>query len=225
MNAFAKLRDHMVDDQLVRRGISDERVLRAMRTVPRERFVREGCEALAYRDLALAIEENQSISQPYIVAVMIEAAGIAPGDRVLEVGAGSGYAAAVLGQIAGRVFAIERHETLAALAAGRMAALGYDNVEIRVGDGTEGLPQEAPFAAILVAAGGPAVPPALREQLAVGGHLVMPVGERDDQTLCNISRIGTDRFEDESLGAVMFVPLIGAQGWHEDGTRATRPLS
>jgi len=218
MDEFAKLRDRMVTVQLARRGIRDERVLRAMRTVPRERFVREGFEEFAYRDSALPIEERQSISQPYIVAAMIEAAEIAPGDHVLEVGAGSGYAAAVLGQIAERVIAIERHAKLAALAAGRMAALGYDNVEIRVGDGTEGLPLEAPFEAILVAAGGPAVPQALRQQLAVGCHLVIPVGDPGHQKLCKISRIGVDRFEDAELGAVMFVPLIGAQGWRENGS-------
>jgi len=222
MNEFAKLRDQMVASQLVRRGIRDEHVLRAMRTVPRERFVGEAFEAFAYRDLALPIEERQTISQPYIVAVMIEAAAIEPGDRVLEVGAGSGYAAAVLGQIADRVIAIERHEKLATLAAGRMAALGYDNVEIRVGDGTEGLPAEAPFEAILVAAGGPAVPQVLRLQLAVGGHLVIPVGDPGDQKLCKISRIGVDRFEDEVLCAVMFVPLIGAQGWPEDGSGGSK---
>ena len=220
MADFNALRDRMVDIHLARRGIRDERVLAAMRAVPRERFVREGLEEFAYEDSALPIEDEQTISQPYIVAAMIEAAEIAPGDRVLEVGAGSGYAAAVIGRIAGKVVAIERHPQLGKLAAARMASLGYDNVDIRVGDGTKGLPDEAPFDAILVAAGGPNVPESLREQLAVGGHLIIPVGDPGDQKLCKVSRVSEDRFETENLGAVMFVPLIGAQGWREGGSRA-----
>lgn len=220
MTDFEALRERMVDVHLARRGIQDRRVLDAMRTVPRERFVREGLEEFAYEDSALPIEEEQTISQPYIVAFMIEAAEIAPGDRVLEVGAGSGYAAAVIGQIADEVIGIERHERLATLAADRIAALGYDNVRICVGDGTEGFPHEAPFDAILVAAGGPEVPDALKKQLAIHGHLIIPVGDPGDQKLLRISRLSEDHFESESLGAVMFVPLIGAQGWREDGSRA-----
>jgi protein-L-isoaspartate(D-aspartate) O-methyltransferase len=210
---LARLRDRMVDIHLARRGIRDERVLEAMRTVPRERFVREDLEEFAYDDSALPIEEQQTISQPYIVAAMIEAAEIEPDDRVLEVGAGSGYAAAVLGRIAAKVFAIERHPALVKLARERMAALGYDNVDIRVGDGTRGLEEEAPFGAILVAASGPEVPSALKHQLAIGGHLVIPVGGRDHQQLCKVTRISENRFEEDNLGAVMFVPLIGEQGW------------
>ncbi|MDX3899687.1 MAG: protein-L-isoaspartate(D-aspartate) O-methyltransferase [Sphingobium sp.] len=217
---FDKLRDRMVDIHLARRGIRDKRVLQAMRTVPRERFVREGLEEFAYEDSALPIEEEQTISQPYIVAAMAEAAEIEPSDRVLEVGAGSGYAAAVLGQLAGEVFAIERHAALGDLARGRTAALGYDNVDIRIGDGTRGLEDEAPFDAILVAAGGPNVPSALKQQLAIGGHLVIPVGNPGDQKLCKVTRVSESRFEEENLGAVMFVPLIGEQGWKEDGRRA-----
>src|SRR3546814_907709 len=210
----------MVDTQLARRCIRDRRVLQAMRDVPRERFVREGLEEFAYEDSALPIEEEQTISQPYIVAAMIEAAELKPGDRVLEVGAGSGYAAAVLGQIAGEVFAIERHAPLGKLAQARIAALGYDNVDIRVGDGTRGLMEEAPFDAILVAAGGPDVPGALKQQLKVGGRLVIPVGDADEQKLCKVTRISESRFDEENLGAVRFVPLIGEQGWQEDGRRA-----
>ena len=206
----------MVDVQIAGRGVRDPRVLDAMRSVPRERFVAEALAQFAYEDSALPIEEEQTISQPYIVAAMAEAARLEPGDRVLEVGAGSGYAAAILGRIAGRVHAIERHPALARLAQDRMAALGYDNVEIRAGDGSLGLPEEAPFDAILVAAGGPAVPETLKRQLAIGGRLVIPVGACGAQTLCKVTRRGEDRFIEERLGAVMFVPLIGKEGWQED---------
>lgn len=217
MDDLERRRQHMVDVQIAARGVRDPRVLKAMRTVPRERFMGEGMAELAYEDAALPIQEQQTISQPYIVAVMIEAAGILPGNRVLEVGAGSGYAAAVLGQIAAEVYAIERHEVLARLARERMVALGYGNVDIRVGDGTLGLPEKAPFDAILVAAGGPEIPAALKEQLAIGGTLVMPVGYADNQRLRKINRVNVDRYDTEDLGAVMFVPLIGEQGWHDEG--------
>jgi protein-L-isoaspartate(D-aspartate) O-methyltransferase len=220
MADFARLRDEMVDGQLVRRGIRDENVVRAMRAVPRERFVRAGLEEFAYADSALPMDKGQTISQPYIVAAMIEAAEVAPGDRVLEVGAGSGYAAAVLGQVAERVFTVERHEALAERASARNAELGYANVDVRVGDGTCGLVEQAPFDAILVAAGGPDVPQALKQQLAIGGRLVIPVGEDDAQRLCKVTRVSETCFEEEDLGAVTFVPLIGAQGWQEDGRRA-----
>lgn len=220
MADFTKLREKMVEFHLKRRGIRDQRVLAAMLAVPRERFVREGLEEFAYEDSALPIEQEQTISQPYIVAAMIEAAEVQPGDHVLEVGAGSGYAAAVLGQIAEHVVAIERHASLAKLAAARMATLAYHNVEVRMGDGTQGAPADAPFDAILVAAGGPEIPDTLKEQLKVGGILVIPVGDPGDQKLCKVTRVGRDRYKEENLGAVMFVPLIGAQGWREDGSRA-----
>lgn len=209
----------MVDVQIARRGVRDAALLDAMRTVPRERFVPDGLAEFAYEDGPLPIEAGQTISQPYIVAAMVEAAEIEPGSHVLEVGAGSGYAAAVLGQVAGRVVAIERHGELARSACARMSDLGYDNVDVREGDGTLGLPEEAPFDAILVAAGGLEVPDALQRQLKIGGRLVMPVGGPDVQTLCKVTRVAKDRFEQESLGAVKFVPLIGAQGWPEDGRR------
>src|SRR5919109_1343481 len=176
---LSRARDRMVDVQIAARGVRDPRVLEAMHRVPREAFVEPGFEEFAYEDGPLPIGEGQTISQPYIVALMIEAAEVKPGDSVLEVGAGSGYAAAVLGQIADRVYAIERHSSLGKAARQRLKKLGYDNIELRVGDGTWGWPEAAPFDAILVAAGGPEVPPALKEQLAIGGRLVIPVGEEE----------------------------------------------
>ena len=220
MVEFAELRGRMVEAQIARRGVRDEHVLAAMRTVPRERFAGAAMAEFAYEDSPLPIGKGQTISQPYIVAAMIESAQVRPGDRVLEIGAGSGYAAAVIGQIAGRVFAIERHEALGRQAAERLQALGYDNVEIRIGDGSQGLPEEAPFEAILVAAGGPDVPQALKEQLEIGGRLVMPVGEQGRQKLCKVTRHSANRYDEENLGAVTFVPLVGEQGWREDGSRA-----
>ena len=201
-------RERMVREQLRARGIVDERVLAAMREVPREAFVPASVAASAYEDGPLPIGECQTISQPYVVARMVEAAAPTPGSRVLEVGAGSGYAAAVLGRVAGQVFAIERHAALAEAARERLARLGHDNVRTLVGDGTRGLPDEAPFDAILVAAGGEAVPPALREQLKLGGRLVIPVGARGGQTLLRIVRTGERAWEDEALGGVRFVPLV-----------------
>ena len=209
MPNFSKLRDEMVEMQIAGRGVGGERLLSAMRTVPREQFVPDDMTDLAYDDSALPIGQGQTISQPYIVALMIEAAEVRPGDTVLEIGAGSGYAAAVLGQIAQQVFAIERHEELARSAARRLRELGYDNVRVSAGDGTLGLPHEAPFDAILVSAGGPRIPQALKAQLAIGGHLLMPVGEGRHQTLRKLTRLGEEEFEDESLGSVVFVPLVG----------------
>jgi protein-L-isoaspartate(D-aspartate) O-methyltransferase len=214
-------RDRMVDVQIARRGVRDRHVLDAMRRVPREAFVEPGFEEFAYEDAALPIRDGQTISQPYIVAVMIEAAEVKPGDIVLEVGAGSGYAAAVMSQIADRVYAIERQPSLGQTAQQRFKKLGYDNIELRVGDGTRGWSEAAPFDAILVAAGGPEVPPALKEQLAIGGRLIIPVGEEErHQTLIKLTRKSDAEFETENLGGVVFVPLIGEQGWAEDGRRA-----
>ncbi|MBC7986279.1 MAG: protein-L-isoaspartate(D-aspartate) O-methyltransferase [Sphingomonadaceae bacterium] len=207
----------MVEAQIARRGVRDERVLAAMREVPRERFVIEAMRGYAFEDSALPIEAGQTISQPYIVALMLEAAAIEPSDRVLEIGAGSGYAAAVAGRLAREVHAIERLDELATLARERMAALGYDNVRIYAGDGTHGLPDAAPFDAILVAAGAPSVPATLRDQLVIGGRLVLPVGGSGVQRLLRIVRRGEDAFDEEDLGGVRFVPLIGAHGWSEPG--------
>jgi protein-L-isoaspartate(D-aspartate) O-methyltransferase len=221
MPDLSRARDRMVDVQIARRGVRDPHVLNAMRQVPREAFVEPGFEEFAYEDGPLPIGEGQTISQPYIVALMIEAAEVRSGDRVLEVGAGSGYAAAVMSRIADRVYAIERHPSLGEAAQERFRRLGYDNIELRVGDGTLGWPDAAPFDAILVAAGGPEVPQALKEQLAVGGRLVIPVGaEEGHQTLLTVTRTGQAEYEEEDLGGVMFVPLIGEQGWAEDGRRS-----
>ena len=221
MPDFSRERDRMVDVQIARRGVRDRHVLDAMRAVPREAFVEPGLAEFAYADGPLPIGEGQAISRPYVVALMTEAAEVKPGERVLEVGAGSGYAAAVMSRIAARVHAVERHAVLADDARRRLGRLGYDNIELRVGDGTLGWPEAAPFDAILVAAGGPEVPPALKEQLAIGGRLVVPVGGEDDgQTLLKITRTGAAAYEKENLGDLAFVPLIGEQGWAEDGRRS-----
>jgi protein-L-isoaspartate(D-aspartate) O-methyltransferase len=213
----------MVQRQLERRGIHDPRVLAAMRKIDREAFLPEAMREFAYEDSALPIEEGQTISQPYMVARMIEAARLSPADRVLEVGAGSGYAAAVMAELVLRVHTIERHPALARLAETRLQAMGCDNVDVRVGDGTLGWPEAAPFDAIITAAGGPRVPEALKEQLAVGGRLVMPVGRTpDQQQLIRLTRTGEDSFDTETLDEVMFVPLIGAQGWDAETARDLR---
>jgi protein-L-isoaspartate(D-aspartate) O-methyltransferase len=202
----------MVERQLEARGIRAPHVLAAMAEVPRERFVPERLAEFAYEDGPLPIGEDQTISQPYIVALMLEAADLAPGDRVLEVGAGSGYAAAVISRIAGRVYAIERHETLAKAAQRRVVELGYDNLTILAGDGSLGLPAHAPYDAILVAAGSDRVPEPLKQQLAVGGRLVVPVGGESVQSLLCVTRTGEDSWSEQDLGGVRFVPLIGAHG-------------
>lgn len=218
--ATSASRRAMVDLQVRARGIEDEAVLAAMEEVPRDSFVAPEAVAFAYEDTALPIDEGQTISQPYIVALMAEAAELGPDDRVLEVGTGSGYAAAVLARIAAQVFTIERHRSLAETADERFRELGYDNIDVRVGDGTLGWPEEAPFDAILVAAGSPAqVPPALTEQLAPGGRLVIPVGATPEgQELMRVRRSddGTSLHR-ESLLPVRFVPLIGDAGWSPVG--------
>ena len=219
MQDLAAARERMVEMQVARRGVHDRRVLDAMRKVPRERFVDPGYEELAYEDGALPISDGQTISQPYIVALMLEAAMIEPGDRVLEVGAGSGYAAAVASRLARQVHAIERHRALAAAAAGRFASLDYDNIELRVADGTLGWASAAPFDAILVSAGGPEAPRALLDQLSPGGRLVIPVGTgAGSQRLMRFTRRPDGGFDTDVIGAVRFVPLIGEQGWSENGS-------
>jgi len=216
MPDYAAQREAMVERHLRRRGITDERILEAFLAVPREEFVSEEVAHLAYGDHPLPIEAGQTISQPYIVGLMIDAARIKPGDAVLEVGAGSGYAAAVIGRIAGKVIAIERKHDLVNIARRRMNRLGFGNVEIVEGDGTKGCPGQAPFDAILAAASGSHVPQPLMEQLAPGGRIVMPLGEPGGvQELVRVTKHADGALERENLGGVRFVPLIGEEGWSD----------
>jgi len=216
MTDFASEREAMVERQLRRRGIGEPDILDAFRAVPREAFISDEYAHLAYGDHPLPIEANQTISQPYIVALMIQAAAIRPGDTVLEVGAGSGYAAAVISRIAGRVVGIERQHELVEVARERLQRLGYDNIEIVEGDGTKGWPDAAPFDAILAAASGSHVPKALISQLASGGRLVMPIGEPGwAQELIKVTKQPDGALRQDNLGGVRFVPLIGEEGWSE----------
>ena len=204
----------MIRTQIAGRGVRDPRVLAALVAVPRERFVADELAEFAYEDAPLPIEEGQTISQPYIVALMVAALELRGDERVLEIGTGSGYAAAVLAHLAREVYTVERHEALAEIARRRLAELGCANVHVRHGDGTLGWPEHAPYDAIVVAAGGPDVPATLREQLAIGGRLVMPVGATARlQTLVRVRRTGEDTYERETLGECRFVPLVGEEGW------------
>lgn len=204
----------MIDEQLVARGVTDDSVLRAMSVVPRECFVPSDAVADAYRGDALSIGRGQTIAEPYTVAHMIELAKVESDDRVLDVGTGTGYGAAVLSRLALRVFSIERQEVLAAVARELITKLGYSNVEITAGDGTLGWAEHGPFDAIIVGAGGPWIPDSLIDQLAEGGRLVMPVGECEhSQRLMKVVRTGPRSLFRVDLGPVEFVPLIGADGW------------
>lgn len=198
----------MVERQIAARGVTDPAILKAFRTVPRVAFVPPDLARHAYEDRPLPIGEAQTISQPYIVASMIAEAAIQPTDRVLEVGAGSGYAAAILSRIAQQVFAIERIESLARTARERLEALGYDNCAIIAGDGMKGLPQEAPFDAILVAARAARAPEDLKQQLAIGGRLVIPIGNEWMQQLTCITRMADDSWKSREIAQVRFVPLL-----------------
>ena len=217
-------REEMVERQIRARGVRDPLVLDAMRHVPRERFVPEHLKDQAYLDRPLPIDAGQTISQPYIVAYMVEALALKGGEKVLEIGAGSGYAAAVLAEIAGEVYTIERHGTLAARASAALHDTGYINVHVLHGDGTLGWEDEAPFDAILVSAGAPFVPEILKSQLAMGGRMVVPVGtDPHAQELVRVTRREKGQFDREDLADVRFVPLIGAQGWEgEAEDRQTR---
>jgi protein-L-isoaspartate(D-aspartate) O-methyltransferase len=216
MTDFASEREAMVERQLEGRGITDRYILDAFREVPREQFIGRDYAHLAYGDHPLPIEAGQTISQPYIVALMIQAAAIKPGDIVLEIGAGSGYAAAVISRIADKVVGMERQHDLVDAARERLSRLGYDNVEIVEGDGTRGRPEEAPFDAILAAASGSHVPAPLVEQLAPGGRLVMPVGDPGwVQELIKVTKQEGGILRQENLGNVRFVPLIGEDGWKD----------
>jgi protein-L-isoaspartate(D-aspartate) O-methyltransferase len=216
MDDFSAMRRRMVSVQLASRGIRNRAVLETMGEVPREEFVPVDLRRLAYRDAPLPIGEDQTISQPFMVAMMIEAAEPEPGDRVLEVGTGSGYGAAVLSRIAAQIYSIERNEKLAETARQHLERLGYDNIEVVCGDGTLGWPEHAPYNAIVVTAGGPVVPMPLREQLAIGGRLVIPIGPHlTVQDLVRVRKIDRDTYRRENLGEVRFVPLIGKAGWPE----------
>lgn len=209
-------RVRMVADQLRPHGIGDARVLEAMAAVPRERFVSQSEARRAYDDVALPIDEGQTISQPFMVARMTELLATRPGDRILEIGTGSGYQAAILAELGCRVTSMERLEPLATSARTRLASLGYGAVDVRVGDGTVGLPAEGPWDGIVVTAGAPRIPDELREQLADGARLVIPVGPRERQLLMVVTRHG-DTWDEVPDVACVFVPLIGAAGFDGDG--------
>jgi len=205
-------RNRMVIQQLESRDIADPRVLQAMRQVPRHLFVPESRQSEAYQDRPLSIGYGQTISQPYIVGYMTAALGLAGSEKVLEIGTGSGYQAAVLSQVAARVITIECIPELADAAKKALAELGYDNVEVFVGDGSAGWAEEAPYDAIMFTAAAPEIPPPLRDQLAEGGRLVGPIGSRYDQVLVRMHR-GASEWKTEMLKAVIFVPLVGEHGW------------
>ena len=216
MDAFRSRRERMVAEHIEARGIRDERVLDAMRRVPREEFVRPWSRANAYDDHPLPIDDGQTISQPYIVALTLEAALLRADDVVLDVGTGSGYAAAVAAELVGRVVSIERHEGLATAAAAVLKKLGYENVTVVVGDGTLGYPTQAPYDAIVAAAAGPRIPQPWVEQLTDGGRIVMPVGDMGfGQVLTRATREPDGSLRMESFGGVTFVPLIGEHGVRE----------
>ncbi len=210
----AATRKRMVQTQLVSRGIRDARVLLAMSKVPRHLFVEEALRGQAYGDFPLPIGEQQTISQPYIVALMTEALELLGTEKVLEIGAGSGYQAAILAELAAQVFSIERIPALASRARRNLESLRYFNVKIKVGDGTLGWPEEAPFDAIIVTAASPAIPQPLLNQLALGGRLVIPVGDCYSQTL-TVVRQSPEGLEFDYRGGCRFVKLIGSYGWSE----------
>jgi len=219
---MAKEREKMVARQIEGRGIRDPAVLAAMGMVPREAFVDERYRDYAYDDGPLPILEGQTISQPYVVALMIELLHLQHKDRVLEIGTGSGYAAAVLSRISSEVYTVERVTSLVDFARTNIDALGYGNVSVLHGDGTLGWPEHSPYDGIIVAAGGPSVPEALRNQLAIGGRIIMPVGrEQRSQRLVQVVRESEHDFEEKKLSYVRFVPLIGKQGWEKEKRRWT----
>lgn len=211
---YQRRRADMVERQIEGRGVRNPGVLAAMRAVPRELFVMPGDRKWAFEDQPLPIPAGQTISQPFVVAYMIAVIEPQPTDQVLEIGSGSGYAAAVLARLVAHVHSVERHPELVAFARTNLTAAGVTNVTVHQGDGTRGWSAEAPYDGIIVTAGGPDVPPSLRDQLAVGGRLVMPVGHsRKHQTLVLLRRLEETHYDEEELAPVAFVPLIGDEGW------------
>lgn len=209
---FQNLRDLMVDTQLIPRGIKDERVLKVMRKVPRHLFLDESQWFRAYDDMALPIGEGQTISQPYMVAIMTELLELKGDEKVLEIGTGSGYQAAILCELSREVYSIERVQTLSERASNVLRSLGYENIHLRVGDGTLGWPEEAPFDKMIITAACPEIPEPLIDQLSEGGMIVAPVGERFSQVLLRM-RKGKGKFIEEYHTPCVFVPLIGKYGW------------
>jgi len=209
-------REDMVKDQISRRGVRCKRTLAAMQKVPREKFIPKKIRQFAYYDRPLPIDEEQTISQPYIVALMTEALALEGGERVLEIGTGSGYAAAVLAEIASKVYTVERLKLLAQKSASLLSQLGYTNIEVLCGDGTQGWPEHAPYDGIIVTAGGPEIPESLKSQLKIGGRLIIPVGSSEHaQKLIRVIRLSETEFITEDLADVRFVPLVGEEGWAE----------
>lgn len=228
MKGLARARQQMIAEQIVARGVRDKRVVDAMSRVRRELFVPDDLLDLAYADMPLPIGEGQTISQPFIVALMIDALGLGGTEKVLEIGAGSGYAAAILAELSREVYAIERIGPLATRAANNLREAGYDNVHMLHADGSRGWVEEAPFDAILVSAGAPTIPENLKSQLAVGGRMVLPVGTRQHvQELIRITRRQPQTFDVDELARVRFVPLVGEHGWedHENAVQLKRPAS
>lgn len=213
---YEALRRQMVEQQLIERGITDERVLEAIGTIPRHEFVPPEVTSLAYSDQPLPIGEGQTISQPYMVAVMTEALELTGHERVLEIGTGSGYQAAVLSRLAREVFTVEQNEVLARAATERLKRLGFENVQVKVGDGTLGWPEHAPYEGIIVTAAAPRIPPPLLEQLAEGGRLVIPVGEEHQQELWQVRKHGPN-ISTRVVNYCRFVPLLGRYGWPRPG--------
>lgn len=209
---FEKERERMVDNQLANRGISDNRVLNAMRRVPRHLFVEEALQSRAYGDHPLPIGEGQTISQPFIVALTIQGLALSGPERILEIGMGSGYQTAILAELAEQVYSIERLSSLGSVARERLNCLGYRNVVSRISDGSLGWASESPFDGIVVAASALEIPPPLKEQLADGAHLILPVGDPEEQSLLKVTKIGDD-YKNVTMSPCVFVRLVGRHGW------------
>ncbi|NLI11864.1 MAG: protein-L-isoaspartate(D-aspartate) O-methyltransferase [Peptococcaceae bacterium] len=208
-------REQMVREQIITRGINNSGVIKSMLEVPRHRFVAASHQSMAYMDGPLPIGEGQTISQPYIVALMAAVLEPQAADRFLEIGTGSGYAAAVLSRLVSVVYTIERCESLARQAQARFNEMKYDNIKVRIGDGSKGWPEEAPFDGILVSAGAPGIPDSLIKQLKPGGRMVIPAGPKNYQQLTLVKKDAAGEIHSESIGTVVFVPLIGKEGWSE----------